>query len=198
MQTFLALEIIRGATRQAHQDLEDTLSVTRPDAGRDEYLVYIEALWGWLSSFEDELWTPHWPDGIDVEVRGAKCAWLAQDLKDAGIDWRTVPVCDFTPDLSTLPQRIGLAYVIEGAQLGTRILSKSLLPRLEGWSPRWLQGYGCSMPTKWREFLTFAEIHLPSQEDGELAARAAQDGFKALSAWFRQCAEVKKLESFAS
>lgn len=185
-----AIEVLRAATRDAHRSLEQTLAITKPNASRTEYINYVAALYGWLSPFEAKLWSSSWPEGLNASKRQGKCAWLAEDLTTAGIDGTKIPHCGFAPDLSKLPSRIGIAYVIEGAQLGTKVLSKTLGPRLDGWAPRWLQGYGSGTAENWREFLVFIENTLQTKGERQMAATAAIAGFTSLATWFADCVPI--------
>ena len=188
-ETASALSELREATRALHHQLEATLLIAAPDAGRDEYLHYLQDMWGWLSCFESKLWTGDWPIQALVEARRGKLNWIESDLLTAGLTneaLASLPTADFRPALDTLAQRIGVAYVIEGAQLGTRVLARALAPALGDWSPRWLQGYGEDQSRQWRSFIDCAESALITVEARREAAAAAAHAFSSLAAWFAQ------------
>lgn len=183
-----ALNEMRIATRDLHDSLEKTLIVTLPRAGRTEYVAYIAALWGWIAPFEEGLWAADWPDEMTAAHRGGKRRWIESDLHAAQLDQAAIlgiPVSPFMPALGSLPERFGLAYVLEGAQLGTQVLRKRLAPSLGGWSPRWLQGYGPDTSTYWRIFVECAERHLDTPQSRQTAALAARRAFEDLGNWLR-------------
>lgn len=181
-----AIDVLRAHTRSAHENLERGLLVAQASAGKEEFLSYLRALHAWQASFEDQLWSAPWPQAMDAGQRGGKCAWMHADLEqcdvaamESGPQWQ--------PPLSSQAQRLGLAYVVEGAQLGTRVLNQRLAPRLDGWQPRWLQGYGRQTGEHWKNFLAQLEIMLPDAESRQEAAGAARLAFESLADWFEQC-----------
>lgn len=179
---------MRSATHQIHQELENYLPVGLPNAGPNEYLSYIAALWGWMSPFEQSLWNAEWPQEMQAGERKGKSLWLKKDLLAAGWDTASIdciPLAGFMPDLDSMAARFGAAYVIEGAQLGTQVLGKRLAPALAPWSPRWLEGYGHDTGKKWRIFMECSERMLDSEEACKVASNAARASFESLAAWFK-------------
>lgn len=181
-----AIDVLRDRTRHAHQTLERSLHIARPDAGLAEFLSYLRALHAWQASFESQLWGSPWPQAMHAGQRDGKCAWMQSDLAhcevselDAGPRWQ--------PPLQSAAERVGLAYVVEGAQLGTQVLSKRLGAALEGWQPRWLQGYGSQTGERWKSFLAQLELLLEGPAEREEAAAAALSAFESLTDWFHQC-----------
>jgi heme oxygenase (biliverdin-IX-beta and delta-forming) len=183
-----AMLALREATRAIHDDFENGLKVARPDAGQAEYLVFISAMYGWLQPFEQDLWRPAWPDGMDAAARGQKSAWLERDLRAAGMNNSDIAQLPRTPDsppLASLAQRFGVAYVMEGAQLGSQVLAPTLKPRLAPWPAHWLSGYGAHAAAYWLSFRAQAEHCLADQAARAEAADAATQAFRTLAHWFR-------------
>ena len=181
-----AMQALRKATGAVHQRLEDSLHVNAPGAGRAAFLSYLAALHAWQAGFEARLWKGPWPAPMQADERSGKCAWMAADLASCGMaPLRTTP--GWTPPLDSLPRRLGLAYVVEGAQLGTQVLGKRLAGQLGEWQPCWLQGYGEHTGARWRSFMQLAEELLASEDDRQQAATAAVQAFESLAAWFIQC-----------
>jgi heme oxygenase len=179
---------LRDATRAIHDDFENRLQVARPDAGPAEYLVFISAMYGWLHPFEQDLWGASWPDGMDAAARGQKSAWLERDLRAAGMDARDIarlPRAPDSPPLASLAQRLGVAYVMEGAQLGSQVLARTLGPKLAPWPAHWLSGYGAHAAAYWLSFRKQAEHCLADQAARAEAANAATLAFRTLADWFR-------------
>jgi heme oxygenase len=184
-----ALSALRNATRDIHDDFEQGLKIARPDAGPSEYLQFIGAMWGWLQPFEQALWREGWPAEMEAAQRARKCEWLERDLAAAGMDEGAIaalPRAATQPPLSTAAQRFGVAYVLEGAQLGSQMLSRTLGPRLAPWPAHWLAGYGERASPRWLAFRKLAERHLADAPARDAAADAARRAFCTLSDWFRE------------
>lgn len=182
-----ALTEMRMATHEMHQLLECTLAVARPDAGRDDFIFYLQDLWGWMLPFESRLWQAPWPQEMRPLDRAGKLAWIESDLRSTGFGDEAItaiPLAPFAPDLGCMERRFGVAYVVEGAQLGTKVLARRLAPKLDGWEPRWLAGYGEENARNWRAFIECAERCLVTGAARQAAAEAAVETFAALADWF--------------
>lgn len=184
-----AIAVLRAATRPLHDRLEQNLAIARQGAGRAEYQAYLEILWGWHAGFETDLWAHPWPAEIEAGERAAKLQWLAADLQALGLDRAAIgalPQSGFRPDLESPAARYGLAYVVEGAQLGIRVLRKQLGPQLAPWSPIWLQGYGDKASARWKCLTACLERELDREQAQSTAAEAARAAFQSLVNWFGQ------------
>jgi heme oxygenase len=114
---------------------------------------------------------------------------LRRDLAAAGMSEdgiAALPLAQDQPPMRTPAQRFGVAYVLEGAQLGSQVLSRTLGPRLAPWPAHWLAGYGEQASQRWASFRKLAEHHLASESERDDAAHAARCAFRTLSAWFRE------------
>jgi heme oxygenase len=179
---------MRLASADIHISFEQRLAISRPDAGPKEYLAFVCAMWGWLAPFERQLWSLDWPAELMAHSRDGKRRWLECDIR-AGFGQGTVPEIARSlhrPNMDTLAERFGIAYVIEGAQMGSRVLRKTMGPALHPWPARWLAGYGDTVGSKWLAFRTSAEHHLRSQADMALAAASARATFESLDGWFQK------------
>lgn len=186
----MAMAALRAATHEVHQSLEQRLAIALPGAGKEEYLDYLKALWGWLAPIEQRLWEADWPSGMHPAERDGKRFWITEDLKAAGLDdaaMAALPQPQWQPPLASREERFGWAYVIEGAQLGTQVLRKALAPALADWEPRWLQGYGGDTSKHWKAFMQCAEAALDDTAARDAAAGAASAAFRGLTAWMEQC-----------
>lgn len=180
--------ILRDATRDIHEDFEKGLKVSQPEAGRDEYFTFICAMYGWLRPFEERLWGAEWPQGMQPEARRQKAAWLERDLRAAGLDDEDIAKLPLAQDhllLDTPARRFGIAYVMEGAQLGSQVLARTLKPRLAPWPAYWLSGYGEQASAYWLSFRKQAEVSLVDDVARGEAGEAARNAFLALADWFR-------------
>ncbi|TFW20844.1 biliverdin-producing heme oxygenase [Massilia arenosa] len=183
----VSLAALRQATAALHADLETHLDIAAADADRATYLHYLEDLYGWMAPFDADLWSGAWPAGVDAPARAGKLAWIEADLAHAAFspaDIAALPRCADRPDLSSAARRFGVAYVIEGAQLGTKVLQHRLRGPLAGWEPRWLEGYGSSNGPHWRGFLHALDEHVVTRQEIDDACAAAADTFASLARWF--------------
>ena len=183
------LAALRQATHDIHADFESRLKIALPSAQRHDYRLFIEAMWGWLFPFEHTLWQAAWPDDMHAEQRDGKCTWLRHDMLGAGLsdsDIGALPLVHCTLDLESSASRFGVAYVLEGAQLGSQVLLRRLGDRLAPWPTRWLIGYGEACGTNWRQFMQSANVHLADEATASRAAASARATFLSLQTWFVQ------------
>lgn len=184
-----ALEAIRASTAEVHRELEQRLEIARDDAGEGAYRRYLSAVLGWLEPLERQLWTASWPTPALPIGRSGKADWIASDLRARGLsalEIAQIPRQSSLPPLDTLAQRFGVAYVVEGAQLGGQHLLRTLGPRLSPLPVRWLEGYGRDSAHKWRSFLGELAAHLHDRADAQLAAQSARITFELARHWFVQ------------
>lgn len=182
-----AMSALRAATKTAHDSLEQGLRIASPHASQTDYLDYLQDLRGWLAPFEAALWQAHWPAGMQPDRRAGKLAWIDEDLEVLGLrpgEIAHLPSCPGRLPVASLAERFGVAYVVEGAQLGTKVLAKRLAPHFASWQPRWLIGYGAENGHYWRQFMQAAEQHLDTPLARTQAAQAAIAAFTQLDAWF--------------
>jgi heme oxygenase len=183
---------MRLASADIHRSFEQRLAITRADAGPAEYLAFVCAMWGWLAPFERQLWSLDWPAELRSDSRDGKRKWLECDIRAGfGAEFGTdmapeIARSPYMPAMDTLAERFGVAYVIEGAQMGSLILRKSMGPALHPWPARWLAGYGDTVGSQWLAFRNSAEHHLLSREDVALAAASARATFVSLDGWFQK------------
>ena len=176
-------QVLRDGTRERHETLDQGLALADGDVSRDHYLNYLRTLLGWLEPVEQRLWQLDWPAPLRASARAGKSALIRADLLAAG-DAAPVAHCTDVPAPDEADAyALGVAYVVEGSQLGGRFLAK----RLEDVTPplplSYLRGYGDEVGALWKGFLQ----HLDSAAQGQeaRALQGAQDAFDSLTAWLR-------------
>jgi heme oxygenase len=181
---------LRQATHARHEQLDSSLRIGSGDADYGDYLAYIAALRGWLEPVEDALWAREWPASLQAGLRRNKAARIQQDFaaaRDLGLAVPPVPACDHLPDVGrSRAYALGVMYVIEGSQLGGRMMAKRLE---QAWPDRqfhYMAGYGPELGTMWKAFTTFLADELRSEADIAEAVAGACDAFDTLADWLRQ------------
>jgi len=181
-----SLNALRDATKDVHSQLETHLTLNRPNAGRAEYQQWTRAMYGWLSTFEDKLWTSPWPDAAEAPLRNRKRAWLVADLKALGETDESVtalPMADPHLHLQTEAKRFGAAYVLEGSTLGGQVLLRQLGARLAPSEGVYLRGYGGQTGPMWQRFSDALGSALQTPSDLEHAIASARYTFGSLAQW---------------
>ena len=185
LATSPVLAALREATHATHRTLEGTLHIAAPDAGPPQYRAYLEALWGWLAPFEAALWSAPWPPSLRPALRDGKRGWIEEDLRALGLSeegLRALPSCAAPQLLTSAPQRFGVAYVVEGAQLGGQVLLRRLGPALGPRVPRYLFGYGAETSALWRAYTESLEASV-APSSAPIVAAAALQTFDGLRDW---------------
>lgn len=150
------LAALRGATAERHARLDRALPLADPDAGAAHYAEHLRLLRPWLKAWEDWLLAaphaasgPYAPEALAPVRRtplfDADLALLpsppATDAASTASAWQaTLP-----PSPAPAAWRWGVAYVIEGSQLGAQVLARQLgerlaphpLAALRQGTPRW-------------------------------------------------------------
>ena len=186
------LSVLRAATGEAHQQMEDAVGIERRIGDPAAYRQLLAVFLGFYRPLEARLaglqgWTQ---GGIDLIAR-RKTHWIEADLSALSL---TAPTIAALPNCAELPlvgdsleRGFGCLYVLEGATLGgrhiTAALQNSPIPTA---ARRFFASYGPETGTRWREFLAALESRAgANQSEIVLAAR---ETFTCLHRWFvRQC-----------
>lgn len=121
----LLFERLHQATRLAHRRLERQVDMYRPNFDVHNYRRLLQGLWGFYQPMERKLAVladHNLPSSYSQQRR--KAPRLEQDLLTLRMtedDIAALPLCGRLPAIPTLPQILGVLYVIDGAALGERI-----------------------------------------------------------------------------
>lgn len=190
-----ALQALRQATAARHAQLDSGLPIARADVSLADYLQHAQALSAWLQA----LWPVLQPlqtraPGFSIAPAGRLSA-LREDLAHPGPASRPWPRPSATTAqcleqaLARHPGqadavRWGLAYVVEGSQLGGQVLHRSLAPRLAPHPLRYLQGDGAGTGARWKAFMALLRTHVASPTAIAAACDGALAAFQGLQAQF--------------
>jgi heme oxygenase (biliverdin-IX-beta and delta-forming) len=179
---------LRLETRQEHTALEDVLDLMNKDLSRNTYRYRLQVFYGFYAPFEtalklclDEVHLTN-----DLANRLNKTSLLKGDLHHFGVDSKNLPTCQKLPPLKLAAEILGGIYVVEGATLGGRIITKhvqdtlNILPATGG---SFFQGYGDATAMMWqgmRQLLVSAASDV--QTENAIVASAIET-FSMLRIW---------------
>jgi len=183
------LAALREATREQHARLDAALPLAREGATLQDYVRHARALAAWLQALGPVISPidagPH-PWRLDDPGRlqalrldledAAAAAWPAAGVETEEAAARV---------LERFPARAaavawGMAYVVEGSQLGGQWLYRRLSATLAPHPLRYLQGSGAGTAARWKHFLARLADALQAPEDIAAACAGAQTAFDAL------------------
>ena len=172
----MILRRLKMATSASHTTLEDQLPLMNADLSREDYCQFVSRFFGFYAPLEVQLMaSPHWHQlAFDYAPR-QKTPRLAQDLLALGrsdASLAATPRCMDLPACTTPEQLLGCLYVIEGATLGGRSITRHLQTRL-GLTPEsggaFFDGYGAQTGAYWKAFCTMlsenADRHMGHSAD---------------------------------
>ncbi|WP_076997744.1 biliverdin-producing heme oxygenase [Variovorax sp. KK3] len=150
------LQALRTATSELHERLDSRLPLARDDASLQDYVKHLRVLRPWLIDLRQAL--AGQGAELDAVTRhmDAKLADLDLDLAQAGAPADADAPARGGPaehGPGTSAYAWGLAYVVEGSQLGGVVLHKRLRERLAPHALRYLgAGEDPGVAARWREF----------------------------------------------
>jgi heme oxygenase len=128
------VSLVRETARSAHEFLETRLNAILENISPSEYESLLCKFFGFYQPMEARLTVlakqADFPP--EFELR-SKASLLAGDLLALGRSesfLRTVPLCQWLPELRTTAQALGAIYVFEGAALGGQVIAPRLRSRL--------------------------------------------------------------------
>jgi heme oxygenase (biliverdin-IX-beta and delta-forming) len=197
------LSRLRIETRREHTALEDVLDLVNTELSRDAYRSRLQTFYGFYAPLEAALKLRlqgiRFPSDLGNELanRLHKTALLKSDLDHFGVDSEKLPRCQNLPSLKSVAEILGSIYVVEGATLGGRIITKhvretlNILPTSGG---SFFQGYGDATASMWQGMRQL----LVNAADNVLAENAiiasAIETFSTLRIWSETCADQHTLQ----
>jgi heme oxygenase len=173
------LQALRSATQALHAQLDSQLPLAQPtDAGQSllRYHQHLQVLHGWLSDLAPPLERTGWGQGLLESLRA--------DLADAGLPGEAAGQA--SPPSHAEAAAWGIAYVVEGSQLGGRVLHQRLRRAGVAVPLRYLDGRGADTGAHWHRFLQALRAALARPDDVAEASGAACWAFEDLLGRFRR------------
>jgi len=176
------LVALRQGTAARHERLDSSLPLSKPDATLADYAYHLQLLRAWLAPMQA------WLDGFGDGPQGAgglpaapHRSLIDADLAEpvlAGSAAPDFPAMPAWPHEASAAYRWGVAYVVEGSQLGGTVLYKRLAAQLAPHPLRYLRGAGEDGPgPRWRAFMLALRAEVRSEEEIAEACAGACDAF---------------------
>lgn len=185
------LRPLRDASGALHHALDSQLAISREDASLDDYLGHLRSLRPWLRDIRRALAAPGDP-ALDQVARRIddRLAALELDLASTSPSDRqpdaiagTAPA-PFVDEATRDPAFAwGLAYVVEGSQLGGAVMHRRLAPRLAPHPLRYFAVDG--LGARWREFV--AQLGAALRDDPAAVAAAQRGAVAAFERLLARC-----------
>lgn len=177
------MQALRTATARQHALLDSQLPLAREGAGLPEYLQHLRVLHDWLLQIAPVLRQTHWADPYLHAV--------AKDLAESGIDpFAGASAAESYAGRVAAPvdasYAMGVAYVVEGSQLGGRVLLRRLRDAGVPHSLNYLEGHGATTGAHWMTFLTALRSALSTPRAIASACEGACWAFDILLARYRR------------
>lgn len=189
----MILKRLKLATSACHTALEDQLPLMKDDLSLSSYRQFVGRFFSFYAPLESQLMvSPHWRSlAFDYTTR-QKTPRLTLDLLALGsssAELAATPRCTNLPVLTTPEELLGCLYVIEGATLGGRIITRQLQTQLgltlESGSA-FFDGYGAQTGSNWKAFCTMlsnhADLHADENHHAAIVAGANRT-FETLTLW---------------
>ena len=176
------LAALRRATASRHERLDSGLPLSAPGATLADYACHLCLLRDWLAPLESWLGAyDDGPQGCAGFPAAPHLALIEADLAEpalAGHPCSTHTPAAPWPEGASAAYRWGVAYVVEGSQLGGAVLHKRLAAQLAPHPLRYLRGAGEGGPgPRWRAFMEALRADVRTEADVADACAGACDAF---------------------
>lgn len=179
-----ALAALRAATAERHERLDSGLPLSGAAPDLQDYAQHLTLVRDWLAPLQ--AWLARFDDGPHAVLPAPpRLALIDADLNQPGMPpLRAASIPQTWPQDASAAYRWGVAYVIEGSQLGGKVLYGKLSERLAPHPLRYLRGADGGPGPRWRAFMLALKEHVKSPDeiaDACAGACAAFDSILGLS-----------------
>lgn len=169
------LAALRTATASRHERLDSGLPLSAPHPSLDDYAAHLVMVRDWLAPLER--WLAGYADGPQAEPTlpaTGRLALIQADLAEPGMpEVQPLRPAPAWPEGASAAWRWGVAYVIEGSQLGGAVLYGKLAAPLAPHPLRYLRGDAGGPGPRWRAFMVALRAQVTGPvEIGEACAGA--------------------------
>lgn len=182
-----AAELLKEKTRASHAQAENFLYpfLNAISSSRD-YAMILKMFYGFYEPLE-KIHSRFISDTDLKDISERKhTGHILLDLKNLNSEPDHIPVCSDLPSIQSKAAAFGSMYVLEGATLGGRMITKMLLQHpvfpLNAEHLHFFRGYGDATREKWIQF----QEALNSQTETSEMADAANESFDCLGRWIQK------------
>ena len=179
---------LRESTRELHERAEAAVALTRPGLGRDGYRRLLARFYGIYEPLEAELGRRV---DLPLDFEGRRKAHLiAADLGALGLSRTEVdalPRCAELPRLRGPHRALGCMYVLEGATLGGKIITRTVCAGLgvaPGSGCSFFASYGDRIGPMWKAFGAAVAAAPGVDAHRREVIAGARDTFATFERWF--------------
>jgi heme oxygenase len=176
---------LKHETAPEHSAIEAATGVMNPCLKLSDYRAYLERTMGFYEPVEARLaelgvWEAL---GLDPAVR-QKIELLDRDITLLGGQKSLVALCASPPQLASLGEAVGAAYVLEGSTLGGRVISRHVQGCLGPHMPRrFLECYGAKTGENWQTFRSALSRFAKTRELENEVIAGAKKTFGSFTRW---------------
>lgn len=181
---------LKEATREQHENLENTVDVMGEVFSLDNYRLLLTKFYRFYAAIEPRVAENDLgAAGFDFDAR-RKTPLLEKDLEALGILASVkahVPLWDGLPDVSSLPRAFGCIYVMEGATLGGQVITRHLENDFGITSKNgsaFFSSYGDKVGAMWKSFKETLTAYAENNGDDQPIIDAARETFDSFSKCF--------------
>jgi heme oxygenase (biliverdin-IX-beta and delta-forming) len=186
----MMLKRLYDETRARHAALERRLPLLDPQLSHKSYRCLLTKFHGYYAPLEERMLALPWWEEINFNyVQRLKTPRLEQDLIALGgttDELAKNPRCAELPELAAISQALGCLYVIEGATLGGRTITRHLQASL-GLTPEtggaFFAGYGAETGPKWQAFGAMLSALAERRSGEDQIVASANQTFETVARW---------------
>jgi len=174
------LAALRAATNDQHERLDSGLPLSGPAPDLNDYAAHLTMVRDWLAPLQS--WLASFADGPQLVLPPVeRLALIGADLNEPGMPpLRTPAAAHAWPRDASVAYRWGVCYVIEGSQLGGKVLYGKLAGTLAPHPLRYLKGSDAGPGPRWRAFMLALKEHVRSADEIADACAGACAAFESI------------------
>jgi len=185
------LENLRNKTAQSHVSLEDlpiSKSITNPEVTKEEYVLYLDLMKDVINDAETNIF-PLTADIITDSTDRYRNYLLDNDFKALGHTKKTTDAKPLSAGITNLTPAfaLGIFYVLEGSNLGGRVIFKNINTAL-GYDVEsgasYFAGYGGTTGSHWKTFIEMLTKYEAVSGNADEIIAGADYCYNAISNYF--------------
>ena len=171
---------MRAATADLHERLDSGLPLSGPAPDLHDYASHLTMVRDWLTPLL--AWLDSFEDGPRLVLPPVeRLALIEADLNEPGMPPLRAPAAPRSwPQGASVAYRWGVCYVIEGSQLGGKVLYGKLAGPLAPHPLRYLKGSDAGPGPRWRAFMLALKEQVTSPDDVADACAGACAAFDSI------------------